>query len=264
MRTREQIEAERTLAESESRAYDLDAYLDAVESGDVDESMDSWLVRFHLNQWFAPSPRDRSSDTIRRDAHRSAAGHPLPTTTADAVGTPSEERAMSLTADQMRALLDEKVDPLVQRIDALEAQRTAAPSTPEPKTEPEVDTTPDPRIAELEAERDAALVRAQRAERNVDSLTSGGHRVGRAAVGLSAGSPMVASSVYDGMIDRCKSAAPTMARACTQGKKFLLGKNGDLERHATYAELNDFLRNLLNTAELDAVITPPSQRVAWS
>lgn len=168
---------------------------------------------------------------------------------------------MSLTPEQFRAMLDESLAPIVDRLAAVEER--ANPDNPDPAAveEPVVD----PRIAKLEADLRAANLATEAAEQRVVALaSSGSHRVGRSAIGLSVGNPFTASTVYDGMIERCKTAAPTLARACATGKKLLLGKNGDLERHATHAELSGFLRALCNTAEIDAVITPPSQRVAWS
>lgn len=198
------------------------------------------------------------------DARRSAPDVPPP------AGEPakSEERDM-LTAEDLRAMLDEKLDPLKAKIEEID-QRTAAGATPNPIEEPPVPAE-DPHVAELrskieeiEARATAAEKRAKDAEGVVAQMVAGGsHRIGRSAVHLSIGNPVAAPSVFDGVIGRAKDSAPTLAKICERSKNILLGKNGDLGRHATRSELTGLLNALCNGAEYDAVITPPGQRAAW-
>jgi hypothetical protein len=273
-RSRENIEREAVRAANEGRQYDLDLWLSALSEDAEDAAdIDAWLLRFHLSHHGAPRRDGAESDTLGSvDARRSALGgdHPTnPPAAADADGT-SEERTMPIEIDDLRSLLDEKLAPLYERIEAVE-QRTEPhnpePPSPAPEQRSAAPDEPDytAEIERLKAERDAERAKAELAhQRAAELLMSGSMRVGRSSASLTVPSGPAASGVFDAVIERSKDAAPMTAAVATRGKKLIEGPLGELNRHATRSELEGMLMGLCNAAEHDGTITPPGQRPAWN
>lgn len=244
------IATEVAFAVEQDRAYDLDAWLDALEAGDSAASdRTTWLADF-LDK-YTPA----AHDTRDADARRSA----LPDTDSPAANqsSMSEGPAMSeaLTLDAIRALLTDSLAPLNERMTALEGEKPGS-AAPEPKPESEVDE----RVAALEASLAASEKRSASYEKVAADLLTRPQRFGRVGQ-LSIQPGPAAAGSYADLVERARDEAPGMAAVVERMIPAMIETDGAAKVTRRTLEAN--LAACLRAAENDGLITNPNFRAAW-
>lgn len=216
-------------------------------------------------------PEDGSSDDDR-DALGSAPAEDDSNATSETGGA-SEERDMSdenktegLTLDAIRAIFDEKVDPLIQRVAALEgpngADKPEAAAAAEPENRDNVHA--DAAVAAAVARAEVAEARQKQLEGRLATRAAQANRVGRTnAVQLAQGSSNRVRTVIERRVAEARDAGEVGAFAhVIEANMDLLSANRVDE--ATPKALENVLRDGLHAACEDGLISDPSNRGRWS
>jgi len=191
---------------------------------------------------------------------------PVKTTTLSpgesAEGTSTENDMPSL--EELSALLDDKLNPVIERVQALEGGGEPPPAaTQEP--------TVDQRVADAEARALAAEEARAETERTMASVLMEPMRVGRAAGALSIPTGPAARQGYEGIVARVREAG-TCQRTVAVAQELITLVSDDIPRdrdgHAIPAarvkgQLERGLAALINAAVDDGTLIPPQQRAAW-
>lgn len=213
-----------------------------------------------------PSEDGSSSPEGDRDALGSAPGQDDSTPTDP--GGASQERDMSdtkpegLDLDAFRALLDEKLAPIEERVNAIETARTAAapPTDTKPADEPEAEIPADFRakLAQIEA-RNKALENYI-AERNTRSA-----RMGRAgALAMAHGPSKAARSVIERQVAQVRSAGNCFQFADAVERSLDVLTAERTVDGPSVADFSAILRDGLIAAVEDGLIREPAERASWS
>jgi hypothetical protein len=206
-----------------------------------------------------------TGDDASTDARRSAPHDSDAPAQPDA--TPSEEPPMSerdeqeagtaLTLDDIRSALADAVQPISERLDALEAER-AAPPEPEPAPEPE--PTVDQAVQDAEARATAAEARAVAAEAALQRASQRPMRVGRSVI-PSLGSGHQAKTGVEALVAECRTKFPTLAAVATRHIPTVTEVDGPAK--VSRSDCERALADMLNAAEADGIITDPNHRATW-
>ena len=163
------------------------------------------------------------------------------------------------TLDALRTLLDEKLAPVLADIETIKAERATPNPEPAPVAAAPVAAAPsmDERMAALEAKAEAAIARAQAAEK---ALARRPMRRGRSVMPAFEGP--AARNGYEGLTMDCRTSAPTMAVVVERCIPALTEADG--AKQVTRAQLNANLSAILMAAEADGIITDPNHRATWA
>lgn len=197
----------------------------------------------NLSATYASDVQAPSGDDARRSA---LPAQPTPLG-ADPGASPPETPMPELSPDVLRRIVADAIAPLSQRLDAIERSGRPVPtSTPAPAA-----AAPD--AIDWEA-------RAKAAERTLSTI---GERTGRPVPTHLPVGPQ-ARTVYDGLVERTRTEAPTLAAAAARALPILVDEDGG-DTKATRSELEAGLAAMINAAEIDGVITNPYARsiAAW-
>jgi hypothetical protein len=211
----------------------------------------------------APDVLDEPPVTVQDRGVTDALGSAPTDTTSPAgkdAGTSEEPPMPDLTLDAIRALFDEKLNPVIDRVQALEGGEDRTQPGGGDATEPDPNTA-EGRLALAEARATAAEARAQRSEQALGDLVSQPHRVGRATLSIPAGP--AAAGAYGGLIERAREDAPQFAALVHRALPILTGENLSGNSQSQRAALEDMLRAGLIAAENDGLITDPNIRAGW-
>jgi len=221
----------------------------------------------------APTPGGHSH-THEEGGNRDAVTSPpvLDTTPAtrndggtDAPGAPAADDSTphedTMTPEQLRAILDEKLAPLTARLDAVEARSTTTPA-PAPAAAAPAPAPAATGDADLRARITALEGQVRNRDEAINALAERGVRSGMGQVVTVNGDAMYGESTFESLLGRCKSEdkSPALTAVVTRHKALLTvdlrakgGDKGAKVREACEAG-PDLLRSILNSAEADGTL----------
>lgn len=198
---------------------------------------------------YAPGQTPEGSDALGSATPNDSPADPT-------LGGMSEERAMSdtVTAADIRRMLDEVVAPLNERLAGIEGRSAASPAK---------NPTPDPVVS-----APAAIdweTRAKTAEARLADSVRGGNRVGvQMAPSLSAPANGAGRSLLTDLVARSRAEAPTFAAVVERAVADAMDARG-ADPKVAKADLVANLSAVIDAAEADGLITNPIARsaAAW-
>jgi hypothetical protein len=202
----------------------------------------------------SPPTGDDAGDDARRSALDSFTPAPA---LAEGTQEPQmpEQTDTGVSLDAIRAMLGEALQPVTDRLVALEAPLVEERATPTPEP------TPSPNVvAEAEQRAAEATARAEAAERALALANRRPMRVGRSMVPAFSAGP-AARTGYEGLVAEARSKAPTLAAVAERCIGTVTEPDGPGK--VSRSDCERTLASMLNAAEADGIITDPNHRAVW-